>query len=298
MVHVEASGKRPSPILPGALMAAALCLLTACGGGSSSAPYFTTAPASGGSGSGGGSGGGSGSGGGGATGAASPYVLFASTYLAYAAQTNGAYLHSAQGGDVYTGQGGSWFFSQTNGGYSAPQSAMNSTGLYIFQEKAGAAPTTAGDYVYVAVSAPGNGTTDISQASTLLIQMGNSVTPGAAVGNAHVFTVDLNNAKGSTAATVDCSYDVTLSEIGAGVAGPPGSALGVRTYAIPLASPTTCAVGSASTLLSTGITTVAVKITGDKNPQLAAGEIDNINIGMIGFTGTISSGDASTLSTQ
>lgn len=292
MVQVESGRTRRSPYIPGVAMAVALGLLSACGGGSSTAPYVTTAaPTS--------TTGGTSTGGGGATGAASPYLLFGSTYLAYAAQTNGAYLHTAQGGDVYTGQGGNWLFSTApgGGGYSSSQAAMNSTGLYIFQEKANVAPTTAGDYLYVAVSAPGNSVADISQASTLLIQMGNSIATSATAGNARVFTVDLNNAKGATAATVDCAYQQTLEEVGPNFAGPPGSALGVRTYAIPLAN-FTCSVGTPASLLSTGITTVAVKITGDKNPNLVGGENDNITVGMIGFSGAISSGDATTLSTQ
>jgi len=154
MVHIEASDTRRSPLIAGVAIAVALGLLSACGGGSSSAPYISTAAGSAAGSSTGGSSG-AGTGGGGATGAASPYVLFGSTYLAYAAQTNGAYLHTAQGGDVYTGQGGSWFFSSSNGGYSSSQAAMNSTGLYIFQTKAGVAPITLNDYMYVAVSAPG-----------------------------------------------------------------------------------------------------------------------------------------------
>ncbi len=89
-----------------ALQATALALpllLAACGGGAS-APYAgppISTPVV----TGGGSGGSS-SGGGGATGAATPFDLFASTYIAYAAQTNGAYLHSVQKGDVYTQFGG------------------------------------------------------------------------------------------------------------------------------------------------------------------------------------------------
>ena len=294
MVKLEAA-VRPFRIIPCALIAATLCLLAGCGGGTTSAPYAGPSTSSGGgTGSGTGSGGGS-NGGGGATGAASPFILFGSTYVAYSAQTNGAYLHSLQGGDVYTAQGGSWFYSATNGGYSSPQAAMNNTGLYIFQEKAGtAAPTTSADFLQVAVSAPGDGTVDISQAANLVIQMGNSVTPASAVGNANVFTVEISNQVGSTAPTGDCTFNQTLSEVGANVAGPPGSALGVRTYVIPLSS-FSCATGTLATLQSSGITVVAVKILGAHNPNLVANEIDNINIGMIGFTTTVTSADTAAL---
>jgi hypothetical protein len=124
---------------------------------------------------------------------------------------------------------------------------------------------------------------DISQASTLLIQMGNTVTPDATHGNAKVFTIVLTNdpqGNGSSGnATATCSYDQTLATIGAG--GP--SALGVLNYAIPLAS-FTCSPGSMSTLQTSGITSVAVKFTGDKNSSAVAGEYDTIALGYIGFS--------------
>jgi hypothetical protein len=269
------------------LLFAAGSLVTACGGGG-----VTPAP---GSSSGGGSGGTSG--GGGTTVSASPYILFASNYVAYSAQTNGAYLHSIQGGDVYAGFGGSFAY----GCYSASQGDMDRTQLYIVQAQAdgdgncnvtgSTAPTATGDYAYVAVKAPasnGSGVTsippvDISQAGALLIQMGNTVAPDATHGNEKVFTVVLtNDAQGNGSSgkeTATCAADQTLATIGAGAP----SALGVVNYSIPLSS-FTCSPGSMSVLQSTGVTAVAVKFTGDKNPGGIAGEYDTIAIGYIGFT--------------
>ena len=271
------------------LLIAVGALVTACGGGG-------VTPTPGSSSSGGGSGGGTG-GGGGTTVSASPYILFASNYVAYSAQTNGAYLHSIQGGDVYAGFGGNFAY----GCYSASQSDMDRTQLYIVQAQAdgdgncnatsATAPTAAGDYAYLAVKAPasnGSGVTtvppiDISQASALLIQMGNTVTPDATHGNESVFTVVLTNdpqGNGSSGnETATCSYDQTLATVGAGAP----SALGVVNYSIPLAS-FTCSPGSMSILQTSGVTSVAVKFTGDKNPAGVAGEFDTIALGYIGFT--------------
>ena len=283
------------------LSLSAVALLACSGGGvtpGTTAGTGSSTSGSGGSTSGGSTGGsgsggsGSSSGGGGATVTASPYILFASGYIGYATQTNGAYLHSAQGGDVYTGFGGNLIY----GNYSSPQGDMNRTGLYTLQAEAApsasANPTTAADYVYMAFLAPADGLVDISQAATLLIQMGNTVASPVG-GNATVFTVDINNAAGTTAATGDCSYNQTLAAVGTNVA---LTALGARTYAIPL-SAFTCTTGTLATLQSAGITTVAVKIVGNSNPSMVKGEYDTIAVGTIGFTGTMSAAEITTLNT-
>ncbi len=272
------------------LLAALAALLVACGGGG-----VTPTPGTG----GGGTGGGGGGGGGGGTGAsATPYVLFASNYVVYSAQTNGAWLHSIQSGDLYAGFGGNYSY----GCYSAGQKDIDRIQFYIIQAQANGdgqqcgsatsstAPTSSGDYAYVAIKAPasnGAGVTtvppiDISQATTLLIQMGNTVAPDASHGHVNVFTVVLTNdpqGNGSAAtATATCSFDQTLATVGAGAP----SALGVVNYAIPLAS-FTCSPGTMSALQTSGITSVAVKFTGDKNPSAVSGEFDTIAVGYVGF---------------
>lgn len=249
----------------GAAIALAAACLAGCGGGGSTVSLGSAVSNSGG-----------GSGGGGSSLTQTPYLLFANDYIGYPSPpVNGAYLHSIQGGDVYGVFGGNWGF----GGYSSPQPDMNRSGFYALQAKAaGTAPGTATDYAVVAVLAPGDSTFDISQANTLLITMGN--TQSNPTGNANVFTVDINDGSGSNAAANDCSYDQTLSELGPNTA---TSALGVRNYAIPL-SQFTCSSGTLTGLKSTGITTVAVKIVGNKNPSVAAGEYDVIAVGSIGFT--------------
>jgi hypothetical protein len=215
-------------------------------------------------------------GGGGSSVTQSPYLLFSNDYIAYPSPpVNGAYLHSIQGGDVYGVFGGQYVF----GGYSSPQADMNRSGFYALQTKGGAtAPTSASDYALVAILAPQDSTFDISQANTLLITMGN--TQSNPTGHADVFTVDINDGIGSATPANDCSYDQTLSELGPNTS---TSALGVRNYAIPL-SQFSCSSGSMTGLKSTGITTVAVKIIGSKNPNVTAGEYDVIAVGSVGFS--------------
>jgi hypothetical protein len=244
MFQAKSNFKFSMKTIVAGIATAGVVALSACGGGGTTTP----------------------GGGGGAGVPASPYSLFASTYVAYAAQTNGAYLHSIQGGDVYTGFGGNLIFGE----YSSPQDHMNRSGFYNLQSRATAvAPNTAADYSYIAFLAPLNGTFDISTATTLLIQMGNTLP-----NKSNVFTVDLNNAAGATASTNDCAADVTLRSVGTGVG----------TYALPLSS-FTCSKGTLAALQSGGITTVAVKVVGDKNKLVAPGELNTIAVGMIGFTG-------------
>lgn len=242
-------------------------LLTACGGGGGStvsvSSIVPTSPTPGGA-------------GGGTSLSQSPYLLFSSNYIAYPTQTNGAYIHSIQGGDIYTGFGGNYKY----GNFSSDQAQMNYSGFYALQAQAAAtAPTTAGDYEYVAFLSPGDGMFDISQSNALLIAMGNTVTTNSTGGNASVFTVDINNGSGTTAAVDDCSVDQTLEAVGPGKL----SLTGVRHYAIPFSS-FTCSAGSMAGLQSNGVTAVVVKIVGSKNPNVLPNEYDTIAVGSIGFT--------------
>jgi hypothetical protein len=252
MFQAKSNVKLSIKTIAAGIAAAAIAGLAACGGGGTTTP----------------------GGGGGAGVTVSPFSLFASTPIAYAAQTNGAFLRSIQNGDIYAGFGGNLIY----GDYSSPQADMNRTGFYNLQSRATAvAPNTAADFSFIAFLAPGNGTFDISTAETLLIQMGNT-TPN----NSKVFTVNLNNTVGNTASTNDCSTDVTLRTVGASAK----SALGVSTYAIPLSS-LTCSKGTLAALKTGGITTVAVKVTGDKNTSVAPGEFNTIAVGMIGFSSAV-----------
>jgi len=275
MTQTLAAGTYPRTLFTGIALAVAAGL-SACGGGGT-----TAAPSTG--------------GGGGTTVAASPYIAFASTYLAYpttgapnyaSTQADGAYLTSIQHGDVITGFGGNYKY----GYYSSDQHDMNFNRGYRLQiTDTGTAPTAATDYAYVAFLAPGtNGTSigsvDISQSSALVIEMGNTYRPSY---TANTFTIDLNDAHGSTAATNDCSYDQLLND---------GSTTGVSqdgffTYAIPLSS-FTCTKGSVTAL--TALTTVAVKIVGSKNTSVAVGNFNVLSVGSIGFTAAIPTGTNTT----
>jgi hypothetical protein len=223
------------------------------------------------------------SGGGGPSVAATPYVLFASNYVAYdPGPVNDAFLHSVQDGDVYTGFCGKFDY----GGYSSPQPDMDRTQLYLIQFQVKNSACQDGDFVYLAIKAPGTNTlgptittpVDIGQSNTLLIQMGNTVSGS----HANVFTVDLTNnnfAEGS-GETAKCSIDQTLTAVGADTF---ESALGAINYAIKL-NDLTCSVGTLATLKSTGVTAVAIVVKGVNNPGVVANELNTIAVGYVGFS--------------
>jgi len=288
-----------------ALELAAILLVTAalaaCDGGGVTASANSSSSSSSSSSSGGSSGGtgssSSSSGGGGTTVSQSPYLLYASNYVVFTGgEVNGAYLASVQGGNLYAGSSTP---DVVYGNYSSSQTTIAATQFYNVQYQWTVAGGNALDYMYVSVLPPASGQTfssltpfDISQSGNLLIQMGNTYTqsdnPSGTGGNATVFTVVLDNdtssAQNGSGATATCSYNQTLVTVGRNASTGTATPLGVFNYEIPLANFTSCSKGSISTLLSTGITSVAVRVTGDQNPNIKAGELDTIAVGYIGFT--------------
>jgi hypothetical protein len=269
--------------------------LAGCSGGGVT-PGPTTASSSSSSGSSGGSSSSSSSGGGGTTMTTSPYILYASNYVVFPSETNGSYLGSIQGGNVYVGESSK---NITYGNYSAGQPQIDATQFYNVQFKWLTAGGTATDQAYVTVIVPGSGTSytsltplDISQSGNLLIQMGNTYTQsdnptGTVGGNATTFTVVLNNdtsaKQDGSGQTAQCLFYQPLVSVGRNGTGTP-TPLGIFNYEIPLKSFADCPVGNLTTLLSTGITSIAVRMDGDQNKNVVANELDTIAVGYIGFT--------------
>jgi len=276
-----------------------IAALAACDGGgvTNSVPPGGSSSSGGSSGSSSGSSSsGSSSGGGGGTVTQSPYLLYASNYVVFpGGEVNGSFLASVQGGNLYTGSSATVVY----GNYSAPQATISATQFYNIQYQWTVAGGSALDYAYVSILPPASGQTfssltpfDISQSGNLLIQMGNTYTqsdnPSGIGGNATVFTVVLDNdtssAQNGSGSTATCSYNQTLVTVGRNSTTGTATPLGVFNYEIPLSSFTTCSKGSIATLQSTGVTSVAVRISGDQNPNLKANEFDTIAVGYIGFT--------------
>jgi hypothetical protein len=238
----------------------------------------------------------------------SPYILYASNYVPFTVETNGSYLGSVQGGNVYAGE------TQPDvayGNYSSPTLTLAETQFYNIQFQWLVAGGSAKDHAYVSVNVPGSGQTytaltpiDISQSANLLIQMGNTYTQsdnpaGTVGGNATTFTVVMNNdtsaKQDGSGQTAQCIAYQTLVSVGRNSASGTPLPLGVYNYEIPLSAFSNCPVGNLATLLSTGVTSIAVRIDGDQNKNMAANEYDTIAVGDIGFTG--SSGTSSTATT-
>jgi hypothetical protein len=294
MMNSNLPGQWPAALLPSVIGAASMALAACNGGGVT--PGANPGPGPG----------------GGPTVTATPYSLFASNYIRYIpGPQNGAFLHTIQGGDVFAVTGGEFGY----GCFDFDQPTIDGTQLYLFQAQANPQtncaappsgtqpPSTAGDFFLLAIKSPGSPPGgqpvpfDISQSNTLLIQMGNDRDPSpgpnpVAAGHVNKFTLTLTNdtslAGDNSAATAVCKLVQTLDGTGKGTSNyppPEFAALGARDYAISLTSPDwSCSKGSIDELKTTGVTAIAVIVTGDENPNVVAGEFDNIILGKIGFT--------------
>lgn len=206
-----------------------------------------------------------------ATSTASPYVLFSSMYGLISGATSEPYAITAEGGNVYS-------FFNGNFGY---QWGLGENANYIKQRQAygvqggtSSAASTSSSNFGLAIRSPANSTSgiDISQSSSMVIQMGNGTATDAYANSPMVFTVLLNagtqNSDYSWPTT--CSYDQTLttgSRPGTGQAGW-GTPYGLQSYTIPLSS-FTCSSGTLSAAQS-GLKEVVVKIVGGKDATASA----------------------------
>ena len=226
--------------------------------------------------------------------------------------TTCGWVHTAQGGDICA-------FASTNYSYSYDSSQTGTAygDYYIYQALAGASYASATDYFGISVLAPYANANSaitpvaITNSAAMMIRLGNQLTPTATNGTARVFTVTMKNQaiNGTWPATnpAACSVDVVLLTPATGTASGPGvasftgtylgqasgtyvSALGLLDYSIPFTA-FTCATndsgtGAATTvaaLKATGVTQVAIVISGAKNPSVVATSLDAISVGGISF---------------
>ena len=244
---------------------------------------------------------------------AGPPMRYATTTgVAGCNSATGGYVHTTQGGDICAFASANYTFS-----YDSSQTGTAYDDYYIYQASAGAAYNKTTDYFGYSVLAPyANGNkaivpVSIANSAAMLIRLGNQVTPTATNGTANVFTVTIKNQAldGTWPATnsAACTTDVVLLTPATGTVNGPGAAsftgaylgqasatyvagLGLLDYSVPL-SAFTCltndsGTGAATTiaaLKATGVTQVAVKIVGSKNPKVVATSVDAISVGGISF---------------
>lgn len=224
----------------------------------------------------------------------------------------GAYVHTTQGGDLCAFASKNYTYS-----YDSSQTGTAYGDYYIYQAAAGTAYAAATDYFGFSILAPyANANAaivpvSITNSKAMLIKLANMVTPSTTNGLANVVTVTLKNqgVTGTWPATnpAACSTDVTLLTPATGTINGPGTAsftgaylgqasgtyvsqTGLLDYVVPF-SALTCSTNDAGTgtattiaaLQATGVTQVAVKIVGSKNPKVVAGSIDAISVGGISF---------------
>jgi len=226
--------------------------------------------------------------------------------------TGGAYVHTTQGGDICAFASKNYAYS-----YDSSQTGTAYGDYYIYQAAAGTGYTAATDYFGFSVLAPyasanaAIASVSMANSKSMLIKLANMVTPSATNGLANVITVTIKNqgVTGTWPATnpAACSADVTLLTPATGTTAGPGPATftgtylgqasgtyvsqtGLLDYVIPFTA-FTCLTNDAGTgtattmaaLQATGVTQVAVKVVGSKNPKVVAGSIDAISVGGISF---------------
>jgi hypothetical protein len=202
--------------------------------------------------------------------AASPYVLFASSFLGKAGANNEPYVVSGEGGDV---------FSFSAGGFAYIWGLQNDTDRTERQAVGNqfnhaAAITSAANFGF-AFKAPENGTINASQSGTLVISMGN----GALAGNANSHTTFVIEVNGGTQNTTNytwtntCSLDKPLDAT--------TNSYGLKTYRLPLSS-FTCSAGTLAALKA-DIKEVAVKVVGGKEPTKDASTANNHTLMQVSY---------------
>lgn len=227
--------------------------------------------------------------------AAESSVMFASDFHTYAGATHSPYIHSLQSGDLIGFNSASYTFS-----FSSSATNIAYDDYYTLQFAAGTTFANAStDYFGMTIQSPlSHGATaavplPITNASNLIIRMGNIITPNATAknGQAKVFTLELNNANQQNLnATAICDVNVTLNSVGPNSTYVLGGVTqttqnGLWTYTIPLSS-FTCSKGSITTLKTTGVTDVAIKILGNENPGVkhaTNGGLDAMAVSYIAF---------------
>lgn len=202
---------------------------------------------------------------------ASPYVLYSSMYSLISGASSEPYAITAEGGNVYS-------FFTGNFGY---QWGLGENANYIKQRQAygvqGGTSVAASDSTSsfgLAIRSPANSSSgiDMSQSSSMVIQMGNGTATDAFANSPMVFTVVLNAGTQNSDYSwpTSCSYDQTLttgSRPGTGQAGW-GTPYGLQSYTIPLSS-FTCTSGTLSAAKS-GLKEVVVKVVGGKDSTASA----------------------------
>ena len=213
----------------------------------------------------------------------SEYLLFASQYETIDGATNDPYVRSNEGGNIFSFSGNGFVYDGYSLSSVAGEEHMIQRQAYGIQFAHGS-PIDETGYFGLAVKAPNNGYLDVSEAETIILQIGNGASTEIEPNSHMVFTVELNG--GEQAAdfswSYSCSYDQTLlansrplnNEGGTNATW--GNPYGIHTYRIAL-SEFTCSNGNLSSLKA-DLEEVVVKVVGDKDSTASASSTGNATL--------------------
>lgn len=204
---------------------------------------------------------------------ASPYILFASSFLGKAGATGEPWMVSGENGDVFTFADGG--FTRT---YGLDSDALRIERQAVGQQFKHDSAITSAAYFGYSFKAPANGTVNASESGTLVISMGN----GAASTNANSHNTFVIDIQGGTqnpqtyAWTNQCSIDQVLDNS-------TNNAYGLKTYRIALNS-FTCSAGTLAALKA-DIKQVSVKVVGGKETNKDSSTTSNDTMMQVSYIG-------------
>jgi len=230
---------------------------------------------------------------------ASPYVLFASEFVMKTDGANDTWAKSQEGGDVTTfaGDGLSWAWDLGRSGVGGNPDWLKQQQAYgvLFGKAANADPTRG--YAGLSIKAPENGSVNVSQSGTMVIQTGNGNPVGPDSTAFMAYTIEL--AAGTQGGAPDfawpkkCTYQLALTP-GSRPLGPTGNTaidktnpFGLQTYRIALNSTNFTCTGGTLAEVKTDLKNISVLVAAANNngvmSDTAAREVF-MKIGQISFT--------------
>ena len=218
----------------------------------------------------------------------SEYLLFASQYETIDGTTTDPYVRSDEGGNIFSFSGNGFVYDEYSLSSVAGEEHMVQRQAYGIQFAHGSSIDNSA-YFGLAVKAPNNGYLDISEAGTIIIQMGNGASTENEPNSHMIFTVELNG--GEQAAnyswSYSCSYDQELLansrplNYEGGTSATWANRYGIHTYRIAL-SEFNCSSGDLSSLKS-DLEEVVIKVVGDKDSTASASSSGNATLLQFGY---------------
>ena len=209
---------------------------------------------------------------------ASPYVVFASQFAMKSPGANDTWAQSQEGGDVTTFAGNSlaWLWDLGRSDVGGNPDWLKQQQAYGVLFGKGANVDASGGYAGLSIKAPENGSVNVSQSGTMVIQTGNGTPAGADAAAFMNYTIELaagtqGGADTGYAWPKKCTYQLALTP-GSRPNGPSDAGalpltnpFGLQTYRIALNSTNFTCTGGTLADVKADLRNISVLVTGANN---------------------------------